>query len=91
MRAQVLSGLRRAVRPGRSKNATNWGGRGAGGSAPRMATLETIQRRAHVKATTRVALGVEASSFRLNALGAGAEAGLSRGWDEGIESDDDGG
>jgi len=40
--------------------------------------------------TARTTLGVEASSFRLNALGAGPEEGLPRGWDV-LESDDDGG
>lgn len=41
-------------------------------------------------ATTRCALATEFSSLRFSALVSGPEAGVPRGWDEGIDDDDGG-
>lgn len=49
-----------------------------------------MQRRQYVAATTRCALASEVSSLRFSMVVSGPEAGIPRGWDEGVDDDDGG-
>ena len=52
--------------------------------------ISSTQRRQYVAAATRCALASEVSSLRFSAVVSGPEAGIPRGWDEGVDDDDGG-
>lgn len=52
--------------------------------------ISSMRRRQYVAAATRCALVSEISSLRFSAMVAGPEAGIPRGWDEGVDDDDGG-
>jgi len=52
--------------------------------------ISSTQRRQCMTNATRSALATEISSLRFSAIVSGPEAGMPRGWDEGVDDDDGG-